>query len=211
MAQSITLDSFNRLKTLGDVSVDLVQSDTFRADYTILKGFERDLSFENKEGQLTIRIRPPQNSKYNRLVTKAKVTLYYKDIREIDIAALSEVRTTDTLQTSFLKIKTDKGSKGRFTLSVFDLKLEARHRGTLYLQGKTQTLKIESMSESVIDAENLYAREVDVSASEESKIVLRCERAIYGKSSSGSTIRCIGNPTYKNIDEKGGGKFEVRE
>lgn len=208
--QSIVLDSFIKLKTLGDVTVDLVQSDTFKADYTILKGFERDLTFENKDGQLIIRIRPPQNSKYNRLVTKAKVTLFYKDIREIDIAPLSEVRTMDTLRTSFLKVKTDKGSKGRLTLAVFDLKLESKFRGSMYIQGKTQTLKIEAMTESMIDAQNLTAREADVTASESSKVVLRCERAIYGKSSSGATIQCHGNPTYKNIDEKGGGKFEVK-
>lgn len=209
--QTIVLDSFNRLKTLGDVVVELVHGDEYKATYAILKGFEHDLSFENKEGQLFIRVNPPKGSKYNRLVTKARVTLTYKELRDIDISAMSEVRSTDTLQSPFLKIRASKGGRGRFVLNVFDVKLETRLRGSLSLQGKTQTLKIESLTNSVITADNFFAKEVDVIAADNSRVNIRCERAIYGKSSSGAAVLCIGSPTYKNIDDRDGGKFVVRE
>lgn len=209
--QNIVLDSFNRLKTLGDVVVELVRGDEYKASYAILKGFEHDLTFENKDGLLFIRVNPPKGSKYNRLVTKARVTLTYKDLRDIDISAMSEVRSVDTLQSPFLKIRASKGGRGRFVLNVFDVKLETHLQGSLSLQGKTQTLKIEALTSSVVTADNLFAKEVDVIAADKSRVNIRCERAIYGKSSSGAAVVCIGSPTYKNIDERGGGKFVVRE
>ncbi|MBK6782615.1 MAG: hypothetical protein IPG79_01820 [Saprospiraceae bacterium] len=45
-AQTKLLGEFSKVKTAGDVSVELILSTENKADYTILKGFERDLDLK---------------------------------------------------------------------------------------------------------------------------------------------------------------------
>jgi hypothetical protein len=205
-AQTKLLGEFSKVKTAGDVSVELIQSTENKAEYSILKGFERDLVFEINEDWLTVRIKAPEKSKYNRLVTKATVKLFYKEIKELNIHAISDVSSKDTITSPFLKINCNKGSRGTLILKCFDVKVKAQNKSTLYLFGKTETLKIESYSDSVIEAETMTAKEVEIIAEQNSRVSVFSDKAIFGKAGSGSKIKYKGNPQYKNISEEMGGK-----
>ena len=206
IAQTILLGEFSKVKTAGDVSVELIQSTENKADYTILKGFERDLVFEINEDLLTIRIKAPEKSKYNRLVTKATVKLFYKEIKELNIHAISDISTKDTLTSPFLKITCNKGSRGTLIVKCFDIKIKAQNKSTLYLFGKSETMKIEAYSDSIIEGESLVAKEVEILAEQNSRVSVFCEKAIFGKAGSGAKVSYKGNPQYKNISEDMGGK-----
>ncbi|MFZ1705396.1 MAG: DUF2807 domain-containing protein [Saprospiraceae bacterium] len=203
--QSVVLGEFQKIRTVGDVSVELIHSTENKATYSIQKGFERDLAFDIKEDVLTIKVKAPENAKYNRLVTKASVKLYYKELREITISALSSVSTKDTLVSPFLRISARKGSKGTFVLKCFDLKIDAIQKATVYLQGKTETLKLEAGTHSVIVAESLYAKEIEVLVNSESRVSAYAEKAIYGQVSTGGKLNYKGSPQYKNIQSESGG------
>jgi hypothetical protein len=206
-AQVKELAPFQRIKTGGDVSVEIIQSEEHKAEYTILKGFERDLVFEMKDDLLTIRVKAPEKSKYNRLVTKAKVKLYCKELREINIGNLSAVSNRDTFSANFLKIGGSKSCNGRFTLRCFDLSVEASQTCFISLTGKTQTLRIRAISQSTVAAEGFWAKEVNVETSGSSKVNVYADSALSGKVSEGAVLTYKGNPTYKNIDSQQGGKL----
>lgn len=203
-AQVVALGEFSKLKTLGDVRVELIASTENKTEFYIERGFEKDLFFNIKDDQLTIRIKAPANAKYNRLVTKATVKLYYKELRDIQIGAMSDVSTRDTLVSPFLKISANKGSRGRFTVKSFDLSLSAFNNATLFLNGKSETLKIEANTNAVIEADHLIVKEAKVEAGGNARVAVHPEKSIYGKSGSGARIQYRGNPTYKNVEEAGG-------
>lgn len=203
-AQSVLLGEFNKLKTLGDVKVELISSTENKAEYYIERGFEKDLYFDVKDEQLTIQIKAPANAKYNRLVTKAKVKLYYKELRDIRIGALSDVQCRDTLVSPFLSIAGSKGSRGRFHVKSFNLSLSASNNATLFISGHSETVKIEATSNSVVEGDHLIVKEATVDAQQNAGVTIHCEKAIIGKSGSGAKIRYRGNPTYKNVEEAGG-------
>ncbi|MBK8622100.1 MAG: DUF2807 domain-containing protein [Saprospiraceae bacterium] len=205
-AQVKELNPFQRIKAAGDVSVEIIQSEEHKAEYTILKGFERDLVFEMKDDLLTIRVKAPEKSKYNRLVTKAKVKLYCKELREINIGNLSAISNRDTFSANFLKISGSKSGKGSFTLRCFDLSVEASQTCFVSLAGKTQTLRVRALTQATVSAESLWAKEVNVETSGSSKVNVYAESALSGKVSEGAVLTYKGNPTYKNIDSQQGGK-----
>ena len=203
-AQSVLLGEFNKLKTLGDVKVELISSTENKAEYYIERGFEKDLHFDVDDEQLTIQIKAPAHAKYNRLVTKAKVKLYYKELRDIQIGALSDVQSRDTLTSPFLRISGSKGSRGRFQVKSFTLNLSASNNALLFIHGKSETVKIEATSNSVIEGDHLVVKEAAIDAQQNAKVTIHCEKAVTGKSGSGAKIRYRGNPAYKNVEEAGG-------
>jgi hypothetical protein len=203
-SQTVFPGEFQRLKTLGDVRVELIPSTENKAEYVIERGFDKDLEVSVKEDWLTIRVKAPENSKYNRPVTKASVKLYYKELREINIAALSDVSTRDTLVSPFLKISGSKGSRGRLNIKSFDLSVHIQNKGTIYLSGKTETIKVQAFTNSVLEAGQLVAKEANLTADQNAMVNIFCEKAVYGKVSSGARVKCFGNPMYKNVEESGG-------
>jgi hypothetical protein len=197
--QSKSLLAFDRIKTGGSVKVNLVQSDNYKAEYVITKGYEEDLIIEVQNRTLTVKISGKSTWRKNR-DTKAKVTVYAKEIRSVDCSAGSTLRSDDVWKTPEMKINVSSGASCSLRIEVGNLVAEASSGGKISLEGKSETSELEASSGATISAFALTTLSADVGVSSGGSIKLYASESLKAAASSGGSILYKGNPEIKRLN-----------
>lgn len=207
-AQTKSLPEFNRISTSGNVKVEILNSDQHKVEYTIIKGYPDDLIIDIRNQTLTVKIKN-QSMKWGRSSTKAKVTVYAKEIRGIDCSAGSSLKSSDTWQTEHLAIDVSSGANCKLALNVQSLSADASSGASLSISGKASSASFDASSGASVDASELVSVTVSAVASSGGGIKSYVTERINASASSGGSVRYKGNPTERKIDAKVSGSVKA--
>ena len=179
--------------------MNLVQSDHYKAEYVITKGYEEDLIVEVNNRTLTVKINGKSSWWKNR-DTKATVTVYSKEILSVDCSAGSALRSDDVWKAPDMKINVSSGASCSLGIEVGNLVAEASSGGKISLEGKSGSSELEASSGGSISAFPLTSLSADVDVSSGGSVKLYESESLKASASSGGSIRYKGNPEIKRLN-----------
>ncbi|MBK9565652.1 MAG: DUF2807 domain-containing protein [Saprospiraceae bacterium] len=198
MTQSKSLPSFTSISTSGSVQVELVKSSVSKADYTILKGDEDDLYIEVKGNELYVKIKS-RNGFWNSTNTKAKVTVHYQNLRSIDCAAGSSIKSESEIVTDNMDIESSSGASCSVVIKSTDLNVDASSGSKVAVSGSAKSVNYDASSGARIDAASLLASDAIADVSSGASISLYASNKLNADASSGGSIKYKGDPEKTNI------------
>ncbi|MFZ1750774.1 MAG: head GIN domain-containing protein [Saprospiraceae bacterium] len=198
IGQSVHLPAFDAISTSGSVKVELIKSNTTRADFEIIKGDKEDLVIEVKNKELIVKIKS-SFSLWNRSNTKAKVTVYYQSINEIDCSAGSSLFTDSEITATAMDIDVSSGANCSIKLKSDEVMVSSSSGSKVTINGITSTANYDASSGSSIDATYLIASTADADVSSGASISLYATDKLKAEASSGGSIRYKGKPESTNL------------
>ncbi|MBK9255677.1 MAG: DUF2807 domain-containing protein [Saprospiraceae bacterium] len=192
-AQEKSLTAFTKINASGNVDVELIQDDNYKATFTMTEGEEEDLVLDVKDGVLSIKIKS-KKGKWNRSEAKAEVQVYYKKLESIQSSAGASVSSASTVDAAELIVDVSSGANCHIPVNANLVKAEVSSGGRLNLRGKTVNAIMDSSSGSNLDAQNMIAENVTADASSGGNIKLNATKSLTADASSGGSIRYKGKP-----------------
>lgn len=205
MANELKLDTFNSLKIAGPVNISLVKSEEYKAEFSMTKGRKEDLVIEVINSVLSVRIKAPENSKWNRPVSSANVTIYYIDLHSITCSSGSKITANETIVANNFKINCSKNAICRLNITCKQLDISAQHGSTIYLNGETVDLSVNISSNAAFSSPQFVANNAAIDASSNASVSLTIVKKLDAKASSNAVIRYKGSPETKAISANSGG------
>ena len=195
--QSKSVSPFNAISTSGSVQVELIQGDSPKVDYTIIKGDSEDLIIEVKGQELQVKIK--SNSFWNRSETKAKVTVYYQTLKSIDCAAGSSIRAENEIVSTSMDIESSSGANCNVMVKSDDLNVDSSSGSKVIVHGTSNSVNYDASSGARIDAEGMMASVAVADVSSGASIALHASKKLNADASSGGSIKYKGDPEKTNI------------
>lgn len=199
------IGDFDALKVYDLINVTLVKANDNKA---IISGDHKsDVELVNKNGTLKIKMRLGEKFDGN----KTNVTLYYKDIRVIDVNEGAYVKSEDTFKQHRMELRAQEGGIIKLTLDVSENDVKAVTGGEIQVSGKAvrQDIAINTggiFSGKTFETESTYvsiraAGEAHINASKVADIKIR----------AGGDVYIYGNPEHVNESKVLGGRIKVMD
>jgi hypothetical protein len=197
--------SFDGIKVSSGVDVYLSQGDNESVTVEADENLHEYILTEVKDGVLNV-----YTDVNIREAKMERVHVTIKDVRSLktssagDIIGESPVRGTD--------IEIEASSAGDVRLEVYAKKIEVNisSSGDVTLSGEAETLKADLSSAGDLDAYNLKAKDVDVSASSAGDAKVYASEKITARSSSAGDIYYQGEPKYVDSHSSSAGGIHKR-
>ena len=140
--------------------------------------------------------------------TKMSLTIYYRELNELDISGAAELFSSDVLTTSYLKLDFSGAAEVSLKLDVKSIEAEISGASNADLEGKAQDAEIEVSGAAVLRAYGLELHYLDLEASGASSVrVLVLDKFIIDASGA-ATVRYKGTPTLDLDDISGAASFK---
>lgn len=185
---TIKLENFDELKVFDQLNVTLVQSD----ENKVVVSGKNESSFEavNKNGVLKLRMS----------VTKmlsgedTKVTLYFKNIKSIDVNEGSIVSSKHIFKQTTMNLSSQEGAKIDIELDVENTSIKLYSGGIISLWGKAVTQKTTINSGGIFYGKDLVTSQTTVSISAGGSADVNATTLVNAKINAGGTITIYGKP-----------------
>ncbi len=140
--------------------------------------------------------------------TKLSLTIYYKEVNDLDISGAAELYSSDVLTTRYLKLDFSGASEVSLKLDVESIEAEISGASNVDLEGKSRDAEIELSGAAILRAYGLELHYLDLEASGASSAkVLVLDKFIIDASGA-STVRYKGTPTLDLDDISGAASFK---
>lgn len=216
-AQKTTLQipSFTEIDVFGPFEVNLIKSESERAEINFNGIDKEDLIYEYRNGTLRLKFR---NSHYmdewkneSRHSKYVLVTVYYKDIDIIEAGAGAVVTSQELVKSKYLSVECTMGAE--VTLEIFTKKVEAISNmgGLLDLSGETEHLEAKANMGGVLKAAHLESKTVYVKANMGADVKVNATEEIDITAGFGAVVDYVGGPLVrKNTSTNFGGEVKRR-
>lgn len=188
------LENFDELNIRGNVYVNYTQGDECRITATLPNDASDILKYKVSNGILFL------DTKKSKTI---KVDVISKQIKAVDIASVSEFHTNSQVQVNTLKIKAAGASIVEVDVKCQYLELMFEGASDAKISGKTSTLKNVLQGAASINAKDLHAEDVKITASGASEIDLNASRSIDIVADGASDITFSGDPEIVEIQLDG--------
>lgn len=195
--ENYDLEDFTDLSVYTNIKMELIPSNENRMEIEITKGDRADLKIEEKGSDLKLYIEG--KNKWGKNTTKAKITLYFKELEEISVAAGASVIADATIKSK--EFEADVSSGGSLSLGIETRSLESNvsSGGSLKIEGKSDRVEIDASSGGSFQGRNLKSKNAEVEASSGGSINIWASESIEAETSSGGSIKYKGNPIKRDI------------
>jgi len=134
-----------------------------------------------------------------------RITVTLPEIKSIEAAAGSSVKSKTILKNDSFSLTTDSGSSMEVAVDSQKVNCEADSGSSLVVSGTTEDLQTDSGSGSSLDAKELKAKTVTASSGSGSTTQVNVTASLTAEASSGSSISFTGKPTSISKKESSGG------
>ncbi len=190
-----TFDTFTKLDISAGIQTILVQSDEHKAEYTIIKGDESRLILKQRGNTLVV------SKKKGTGKFKAKVTIYTKNIDEVEVYAGASLKSESTFNMNQLSIECTSGGSAHLMAEAKATSVEISSGASLKLNGSTKNLSVEVSSGGSFNGKEYEAKNVSAEASSGGSAKVWATHMFDAEASSGGSIRYKGEPSKTNIDK----------
>lgn len=198
------VSDFTILKVYDKIPVKLVQSNSTKVEINGSQAEDVEVSQKNSEVKIKLsgtKIMQGDN---------VSVTVYYKTLNEIQASQGSRISSDDELSNDKLNLTSNEGSVVKLNLDVNKLDLKTNSGGELHLTGKTDFLSVITNTGGQILAENLKAKNVEVTANAGGHAYVYASDSVEAKTRAGGVIHIHGNPKEKKDKKIAGGMIDYR-
>lgn len=211
--KEISSSAFSEIKVQGPFKVTLVKATLCKVEIDYHNIDPKDVIAETDGSELEIRIRhhgffdfdDDWDNKRNR--NYALVTVYYTDIKRIEISEGSSIYGADQIIAQRLKLKSRMGAEMKLNLQVKDLTLESSMGSEVDFSGTAEYFELKAYMGSDVDASQLKCQDVRVSASMGATVKVFAENELDASANFGASVSCNGNPKHKSTSGTFGADF----
>ncbi|NDP26423.1 MAG: DUF2807 domain-containing protein [Flavobacterium sp.] len=196
---TIKLENFDELKVFDQLNVTLIPSN----ENKVIVSGKNESNFEtvNKNGVLKLRMS----------VTKmlsgedTKVTLYFKNIDNIDANEGSIVSCKDVFKQTTMELYAQEGAKIDVELDVENVTSKLYSAGIINLYGKAVTQKVSITTGGIFYAKDLATSQTTVSVSAGGSAEVNATTLVDAKVKAGGSITIYGKPKQIKQETFAGG------
>jgi hypothetical protein len=196
------LAHFNKIEIEGNFIVhytqDTFQKVTIRADSNLVDKVLIEVHYD----RLFI-----HSKRHFRSRQHIDVYVTNDSINEIESRAGSSFKTINTLKVYQIDISSEAGSKIELNGNINNLNIELSAGSVADFTGTCKNLDVKSSAGAVLNADNLVTDICRVSSSAGSVNNINVNGELSIEASSGSIIKCQGNPQIKSMDISSGARF----
>lgn len=197
-------DPFNEVSVFGKIDVYLVKGEK---PLIKLESDEIDLdNIKTRTDGLELRISLQENILSN--TKKAKVTVTYVNLQEIESSGGSEVNVRDTLKSEKLELEASSGSSIYATVNCNDIEVEVSSGALVSLEGKTKIQNVSVGSGSTYSGYELECNDTYVDANSGGVAKISTIGILDANATTGATIIYESEPASKTIKKSLGGKIK---
>ncbi len=197
--QERNLDSFTKLRTLGSIEVTLQKGNQHRAEIEMIRGDFEDLLTEVKNDILLIKFKDNLFSNWNNN-SKAKITLYYKSLQSVEVAAGSRLVSKDELKSPKMSVDVSSGGSCSLVLNSNDSNINITSGGSCTLSGSSINSTVQVNSGASFNGSEFKSDMVKVNVTSGGSARVWVTDKIIGTANSGGSIRYKGEPKEKILD-----------
>ncbi|HEX5171375.1 MAG TPA: head GIN domain-containing protein [Cyclobacteriaceae bacterium] len=138
----------------------------------------------------------------------AKVYVTYTTLEKLSVSSAANVYSQGVIKTQSLQIGCSSAGSAELELEVGELEVNVSSAGDLSLKGRAGEINIDVSSAGEMDAYDLDADVVHVSASSGGSAKVSVLKELNAQASSGADIRFKGNPSKSRTDSSSGGSVK---
>ncbi len=205
-----TLESFKGLDVSGSINIEIVKSNTAKADITILKGEEANLITQVSKGTLKIKFAKDSGDSWGG-GAKARITLYTDKLESIEVSAGAAVESDVKWSSNNLSLEASSGARIYITSHSGKVKASASSGASIILFGTSDSMFASCSSGATVDASGMESQSVVAECSSGGAIKVHSVSSLSAEASSGGSIVYKGNPTDTDIkkDKYSGGNISA--
>ena len=141
---------------------------------------------------------------------KMKAYVTYKTLSKLEASGACNVKTTDAIHQSDLKIEMSGASDFNGEVSVVKLRLEASGASNISVRGKSDNTTVDASGACNIKAYDLKTDFCNIDASGASNVRITVNKELNATASGGSTIFYKGEGMIRDISSSGGASVKKR-
>ncbi len=200
-AQSKEITAFTSLKVFDKIPVQLVSSDSYKAE--ISGTMAENVELVNSRNELKIRMKPTKLLQGNDI----KIVLYYKDINNIQASQGAKISSSNPLKTTKLNITSNEGSQIDLNIDASVVEGKVNTGGVLKLSGNSESQSVVVNTGGKYDGQSLKTEVTGITTNAGGEASVNASISVDATTRAGGVINIYGHPKTKNEKKVIGGKI----
>ena len=197
-----TIGEFSKLKVYDLINVELIKA---TENKIIVSGNNQEnVLIHNLNG--TLKIKMKLKKAYNG--NETLVTLYYKNIENIDVNEGAKVNTNDKIKQFEIQLSAQEGGVIKVPLNVTFTKIKAVSGGIIETTGKSQIQNISLSTGGVYKAKDLKTEKTEVTIKAAGEAHITASKLVDIKIRAGGDVFIYGKPEKVNESKVLGGRVK---
>lgn len=200
LGQAKNISPFTDLKVYDKINVELIPSNSYKAEISGSKADDVQLSSSGNE--LKIKMKTLQVLQGD----DVKVTVYYKNIDNIQASQGAKVVSGDALKSAKLIVISNEGSFIDLSVDTKVLEAKINTGGSLKLSGNSDSQSVIVNTGGQYDGQNLKTQITSITTNAGGQASVYATQSVDATTRAGGNIDVYGNPKSKNDKNVIGGK-----
>jgi hypothetical protein len=196
---------FDKLKLEGAAEIILIQGNQESALIEMQNLNSEEVITEVKNQTLLI---SQENSRKDRRNTRLKITLTFKQLKEIKVEGASSITTQNILKTADLKINIQGAGSLNLQVDTQKIDIYSAGAGSLQISGKTNYEQIVLAGAGSINALKLEAERSNVELNGVGNLSVFAKKELVAELNGVGSLTYKGNPPTKQVSKNGIGSIK---
>lgn len=189
--QSDNLEEFNAIAFSGNITAEIIKSETSRLEIVLTDADITKLKWSVKNGTLTIDL----NSAGSKGLAHADAKVYYKEgLSSVSVSG-SEFTSAEPLTGDVFYFSASGGARVTVEFDVLDLTAGVSGNSAAQFSGEVKYLAISASEKSKVDAREMETLSAEADAGTGAEIYLNVTERLVANAKTSSTIFYKGHPT----------------
>ncbi|WDF48626.1 DUF2807 domain-containing protein [Chryseobacterium sp. KACC 21268] len=200
-AQTKEITAFTNLKVFDKIPVQLVASDSYKAE---LSGtMANEVEFVNSGNELRVRMKPTKLLQGD----DVKILLYYTDISDIQASQGAKIWSSDIVKSSKLGLTSNEGSNIDLNVNTKVIEGKVNTGASLKLSGTTDSQSVVVNTGGKYDGQSLQTQITSITTNAGGQASVNAMESVDATTRAGGIIDIYGKPKSKNDKKIAGGKI----
>lgn len=196
-----TLQAFDRLEAGHNFQIELVKSDKESLSLTCKGDISpQEVVTEVSKGELRLTL---DNKRNIRGSWQIQVTVYYRELKSIDLSGASALRCAESWKGTDLSLECSGASTFKGDVQASTLKVDGSGASVISITGQTGTLSLDLSGASSLKGEGFLALTAAVEGSGASNATLQVKESLSAELSGASKLHYKGTPRMEKMDTSG--------
>lgn len=200
-AQTKEISAFTQLKVFDKIPVELVSSDSYKAELS--GSMANDVELVNAGNELRIRMKPTKLLQGD----DVKILLYYIDISDIQASQGSKITSNDIVKSSKLGLTSNEGSLIDLNVNASVIEGKVNTGAVLKLSGNVNSQSVVVNTGGKYDGQSLQTEITSITTNAGGKATVNANESVDATTRAGGIIDIYGKPKSKNDKRIAGGKI----
>ena len=193
---------FSSFTVIGNIRVEIYQAESPSLELFIKGAPVDDVITENKEGDLSIRLKTSTPSD-----AEVKVKLFFTDLEKLNVQAQALVVSPDTLRAKSMVFESRAGGKMELMLRINSIEADVRQGGILVFYGEVDDQNINVSSGGTYSGFDLKAKKTKVTALAGGKAKVTALESIDATANAKGYVGYKGEPARTSVKSSLGGEI----